>query len=390
MSAADRPHVRRHLAIAALGLALFTYLTAELFVAGALGPMQRDLGASAAAIGSLTSVYAIVAALAILPVSAMTRRLPIRALLPGAMLVLAATSVVLAAADSLATMIVARSIAALCHGVVWSSVPAVAAWIAPGSPGRATAAVFLGSSAGSVLGAPTVAAIAAAWSWRAAAAGLAVLALISVVALASCLPPGRPEPEERVESSCAGRRGRPPGMGRVLRWCGLVVMVASAHLAAFTYVSETAREAGLDARVLPALLSAMGVAGLAATLGAGRLHDRHPGAVTPGALAVLVIAFAAVAAAVDLRWSVLLVVGAVAWSAAYTGLTVTMQASVLVDAPGWGRRASAWYVLAFQVGIAAGAASGGALSGAARPAAAGTAAALALLVLAVTGRRGTS
>ncbi|GAB2542239.1 MFS transporter [Brachybacterium huguangmaarense] len=382
MTGATAHRLRSRLAIIALGLSLFTYLTAEVFVAGALGPMSRDLGVSAAATGALTSVYAIVAAIAILPVSAVTRRLPVRVLLPSAMLVLAITSAVCALADSLPTMMLARCAAALFHGVVWASVPAVAAWIAPGSPGRATASVFVGASAGSVLGAPSVAAVAEVSTWRAASAALAVLAVVCTAALAVSLPPGRPEPDAPTASNTPRRRtGWPPGTGRIVMWCGLVVLVAAAHLAAFTYVSEIARAAGLGASLLPGLLLAMGAAGLASTLVAGRLHDRHPRAVTPGTLAVLVVAFAVVAVSVREGSPGALVVGAVAWSASYTAQTVSMQASVLDDAPGWGRRASAWYVLAFQVGIALGAAGGGALSGAMRPGAAGASAALALLVV---------
>lgn len=376
---------RRRAATIALATTLFTYLTAEVFVAGALDPMHRELRVSEAAVGSLTSVYAAVAAGAILPVSALTRRLPARWLLAGAMLVLAVTSALCAIAETLPLMLAARSIAALCHGAVWASVPAVAAWIAPGGAARATARVFVGASAGSVLGAPAVAAVAGIWDWRAAAAGLATLSMLCAVLLVVALPAGRPEADtDRGREE--GRRTRLPGHQRVLAWCGLVVLIAAAHLAAFTYVSDTATDARIGAPLLPAVLLAMGMAGLMATLIAGRLHDTHPRAAVVGALVVLALGFGLVGVSVAGRWPIVLVVGAVVWSAAYTSLTVSMQASVLHDAPGWGRRASAWYVLAFQLGIAGGAAAGGMFHGAARPLASGVAVVLALVAVLAHGR----
>lgn len=348
---------RRAWAFAALAGMLFVFLIAEVFVTGALGPMRRDLGASAGQVGSLVTVYAVVAAVSIVPMTAGTSRLPVPALMPLSMLVLAASCAVVAWADSLAWMVLARAAAALCHGVVWASAPAVAAWLAPGRPGRATARVFLGAAAGNVLGAPAVAAVSASAGWRSASLGLAVLSLAIAVVLRAVLPGGRPEERD------GGSRSRPArSVRRVRLWCALVVLIAAAHLAAFTYVSELAEAAGIPTRLLPVLLLVMGASGLAATSLAGGLLDRRPAATLLVALGLMALGLAAAAGP-----GAVFVAGALAWTAAYSALTVAMQAGVLRDAPTWSRAASAWYVLAFQVGIAAGAALGGVLGGADRP-----------------------
>ena len=170
--------IARGLALGALSVALFAYLTAEVFTAGALLAMQAEFGVPPGEIGALVSTYAIVAALAIPPVAWLTRRVAARRLLPAALAVLAVSQLVVATAPGLAVIQWARGAAALGHGALWAGAPVVAAAILPRTPGRATAIVFLGSSIGGVAGAPMVALVSQLASWRVAAAGLAVLAAL--------------------------------------------------------------------------------------------------------------------------------------------------------------------------------------------------------------------
>lgn len=379
--------VRRGLALAALALMLFTYLTSEVFAAGAMVPLRDELGVSEAAVGALVSSYAVIAAVAIPPMSALTRRIPPRVLLPAAMAALAVSHVVVALSPSLTWMLVARGGAALFHGVVWASAPAVAAALIPGRPGRATGYVFVGSSLGNVLGAPFVAAMSDAVSWRVAAAVLAGLSVVCAVGLGSLLP----REANDTGDNGAEKRGRPDRTSvlAVVRWSATVVLAAAAHLAAYTYIAPLAASAGVPPSLLSVLLLAMGAAGLVGTLVVGPLHDRWPTGSVLVTLGTLVVAFAVTT--LPLPW---FVAGAVAWAAVYSAVTVALQAAVLRDAPGWGRQASAWYVLAFQIGIAAGAHLGGVIVSGPGAAwlgwASAAATAAAFLLVATTVRRVTS
>lgn len=85
----SRPDRTVALAALALALMLFLYLTAEVFTAGALLPMARSLGVGVGAVGMLVMVYAVVAAVTILPMAALTTRVTPRRMLTTAMLLLA-------------------------------------------------------------------------------------------------------------------------------------------------------------------------------------------------------------------------------------------------------------------------------------------------------------
>lgn len=339
---------RSRLALASLAAMLFCFLTSEVFAAGALLPLSRDLGVPTSQTGMLVTAYALVAAVTIIPMDAVTRGLPTRGLLVTAMLVLAVGHIVMGSASSFGWVVAARAATALFHGVVWASAPVVAARLMPEQPARATGAVFAGSSVANVLGAPLVAMVSDVADWRWASLALAGAALVCAVVLALTLPrgchevgpsPSRPDAESR---------------WNVAGWSGLVILVAAAHLMAFTFVTEDALAAGLGAGWVPGLLLGMGAAGLVGTVLIGGLHDRFPFAATLTALLAMACGLALTALP-----SGVFVAGAFLWSTAYAALTVALQAFVLRDAPTWGRTASAWYVLAFQIGIASGAWAGG-------------------------------
>jgi len=343
---------RTRLALSAVALMLFVFFTSEVFASGALLQIEQDLDVSAGAVGSLTSSYAITAAVAIIPVSLLTSRVPVRVLLPLAVGVLCLSNAVVALAPSLSWMVAARCMAAVFHSVVWASGPAVAVWMLPGRTGLATSYVFIGSSLGSLLGAPAVAAVSAIASWRVAAAGLAVIATLCAGALAWSLPPGHPENTDLTEARSRVTQG---SVRATSMWCLVVLFVAAAHLTSYTYITESATRAALPPALISVVLIGMGAAGLGGNVLAGRYYDQRPTGAVTVALVVLIVAF--LGTALPVPW---FFVTTAVWAAGYSALTVMMQASVLRDAPEWGRQASSWYILAFQLGIAAGSALGGA------------------------------
>lgn len=335
--------------LAVLAVVLFLYLTAEIFTVGALPQMSAELGVSAGQVGQLLTIYAVVAAVSILPAAWVTRRINYRGLLIAAVLLLAITSTVVAAAPHIVVVALARGVTAVAHGVVWAGVPVVAARIAgPGRAGHATSLVFLGSSIGGVAGAPLVAAISHLVSWRAASALLAVLACGCAVALVKALPslPRQHDAMDRTEH----RRGPRIGMPAVAVWCLLTVLVAGAHHLAYPYLSVIAAAWGVRGTGWTVFLLAFGAAGVAGTLLMGRVNDKAPVLSVAVVLAILSAALMGAATAT----AVLGVLLCVIWSAAYATAPVAFQSGVIRDAPGWSDAASSLYVLAFQIGIATG------------------------------------
>lgn len=155
------PTDRSRPALVALALMLFCFLTSEVFAAGAMTPMSQDLHVPVTTIGSLVSVYAAVAAITILPMTALGRRFSHRSMLVAAVVVLGVAHVVMAATSSIWLILLVRALTALFHGPVWALAPLIATRLAPERPAAATAFVFLGASSANVAGAPLVAALSA-------------------------------------------------------------------------------------------------------------------------------------------------------------------------------------------------------------------------------------
>lgn len=337
---------------AALAGALFVYLTAEMFPIGVLGDLTSDLRTTESGTGLMLTVYALVAGAAILPTVALTRRLDRRIVLVASLLVLAVSQTALAVAPNLAAALAARAIAAVPHGLLWSTVPIVAVSLAPeGRQGRATAHVFVGGSLALVGGAPLMTGLASWVEWRTAAGVLALLALLLAALLWAILP--RELPDEQT-SEVTPRS--PLWPAQVVKVCAITAFVVTASYVPYTFFAVLAGPYGFQSWSLGCLQAAFGGAGLLAVAIVGRLIDRSADTALVLTVAGLVAAFGVVALRPSLP---VFVGGVVVWGAALACVAPTLQTMALRCDPGAHVMASALYVLAFQVGISAGSALGG-------------------------------
>lgn len=347
--------------LAVLGLALFVYLTAEMFPVGALPEISTGLGVRESTTGLLLSGYAVAAGLAALPVVAWLRSRDRRTMLAGAMILLAGSQVALALAPTFEAAILSRVVAAVAHGYVWSVVPVVASMLAPeGSRGRATATVFVGSVAGLVVGSPVSAALSQGVGWRGAAAVLAGLAAGVAVLLRTVLPALPPGPTRRPG---AGEASAPMRRRSVLALCGVTAVAAAAHNVSYPFLAVLVDPLGIDAGRYAVLLAAYGVAGLVGVRLVGRFVDRAARTTGIVLFAVLAASLGALGPALAGGAMVPAVVLLVLWAAAFSAAPAVLQDAVLRAAPDHGDTASAAYVVAFQVGIATGSALGAGMLG---------------------------
>ncbi len=181
---------RHVLGLAALASAAFVYVTAETLPVGLLPQLAAGLHVSDGAVGLLVTVYAGVAGLAALPVTARMGSRPRRQVVTGAVALLAVSLLVMAVAPDYAVLMAARLLCALAHGVFWSVLAPVAARLAPpGRAGRATATVFAGNSLALVLGVPLATALGQLTGWRVAMAVIGGAAVASAVGLRMTMPP---------------------------------------------------------------------------------------------------------------------------------------------------------------------------------------------------------
>ena len=128
-------------------------------------------------------------ALAALLSGAMPARISRKALLVGLMLILALSCLAATQSYSMFALMSARMIGALAHGAFWALIGIVAAQLVPPHRlGLATAIIFGGVSAASVVGVPLASFIATLAGWRHAFMAMALLSLVAAAVLCSPLP----------------------------------------------------------------------------------------------------------------------------------------------------------------------------------------------------------
>ncbi|CDQ43797.1 MULTISPECIES: MFS transporter [Mycolicibacterium] len=353
--------VKPYAQLTVLAAAAFVYVTAEILPVGALPAIAADLDIAPATVGTLLAGYALIAAVATLPLVRWTARWPRRRALLLTLVCLTVSQALSVLAPNFAVLSVARVLCALTHGLMWSVLAPIAVrLVPPGHGGRATTAVYAGTALALVAGNPMTALLSQAWGWRTAAAVVMVAAAAVTLAarlLLPVLPATTTGPTGRV-SRRRWHRNR-----ALATLCGLTLVGVSAHFMSYTYIAVVVGE--VTGTATAPVLAGFGVAGLAAMAVFARPLDRWPRPVLMTALAGLVAAFAGLAfvAGGDPR-PVLGVVGMLAWGAMSTALPPMLQSAAITSAPEDPDGASGLYVAMFQAGIVTGALAGGALFGA--------------------------
>src|SRR6478735_4981998 len=177
-------------ALSVLAAAAFVYVTAEMVPVGALPDIAADLRVSEALVGTLLASYALVAAVATLPLVRFTAHWPRRRTLLLTLVCLTASQLISALAPNFAALAGGRVLCALTHGLMWSVIAPIGARLVPPThTGRATTAVYVGTALALVVGTPITAAMSQLWGWRLAVIALAVAAAAVTVGSRLALPP---------------------------------------------------------------------------------------------------------------------------------------------------------------------------------------------------------
>jgi predicted MFS family arabinose efflux permease len=339
-----------------LGAACFVYVTAETIPVGLLPQIAGGLAVSEADVGLLLTSYAVVAALATIPLTALTMRIPRHLLIAATVAIFAISQLIAAFAATLLILTLSRLICALAHGVFWSTIAPVAArLVPPDRAGKATAMVFLGNSLAIVLGVPLGTALGQWLGWRATLAVLAVGGAACVIALLMVLPKLPALPQDLAVRAGAQLRAsvRIIGDGPVAAVCLITVLLVVGHFAAYTYIAPLVRrDGGLEGLALSALLLGYGAAGLIGNAIVGRFVDRRPGPLLVTLITLMALSLALLVPTVG---AVPTVLAALVWGGTFTAIPVVLQAAILRVAPQARDAASAVYVVAFQIGIGGGA-----------------------------------
>lgn len=353
-AATGRSPVKGWFAVLAVTLGIFSLMTSELLPVGLLTPIGTSLDVSKGAAGLMVTVPGLVAAFSAPLVTVATGRIDRRIVLVVLVGLMGAANLASAFATSFALVLVARVLIGVSVGGFWSIAGGIALRLVPAHHvARATAVIFGGVEAASVLGVPTGTFIGDLNGWRTAFAAVGILGLVSL-ALMLFLMPSLPAEQAITFSSLPEVFKANTGV-RV--GIALTFLVITGHFLAYTFVRPILESDGISDGSIGTLLLTFGVAGICGNFIAGALVARRLRQNVTGIAVTLSGAMLLLALVDTNAWSA----GAILaiWGLGYGAVPVTLQAWILDAAPDATEAATSLYVSAFNLSIALGALIGG-------------------------------
>ncbi len=352
------PHRRAVIVLVILAIAAFTFSANETSVMGVISLMAEDMNRSEAAIGLMTTVFAIVNMVLSFPAALLLKRLPRRSVLTGTVLALVVGMTLVATAQSFAALLIGRAVSGAGHAAFWAIVtPTVAGMFTSKERGKSVSRLLLGGSLSGIIGLPLVTFLAQHAGWRAPYWVLIGLALAVAAGIFFLMP------SFRAEHGTAAR-GLIPSMPifvRVLIVCALTIV---AQAITWTFITPFATGvAGFSKSAVPTLLLIGGMSGVAAMYAVGRFVDRYPVKTVAFGLACFVTLWALMSTLGHFK--PVLVLCVILQGLSTSVLVASMVMWAIRHAPGSTDTANGIYATAFSAGNASGSLGGSALLAAA-------------------------
>ncbi|SMF89677.1 Predicted arabinose efflux permease, MFS family [Azospirillum oryzae] len=344
------------LAVVALSLGTFAFVSTELMPIGILPQMADGVGVSLGQAGFLVTGFAMLVAIAATPLTAATRRWNRKWLMLSLLLACTLGNVLTYFAQTYAVLLASRLIVAAAIGIFWSTAASMAVRIVPEKHAvRATSAVYGGLALASVLGIPAGTFLGNYAGWRIVFVALAVLSLAVFIKMWLTLP-NLAATHDGKHSTVAQAWREPPLRAAVY----VTALIMTANFLAFTYIAPFLEKiTGFGTSWIGGLLLAYGAAGLVGNFGIGPIMARGYRPTLFVTMIVLIASIAALSFAGTNRGLVIALL--LVWGAAYTALPVLMQTWVFKAAANLNgpEAPSSLYVSAYNGAIAAGAFVGG-------------------------------
>lgn len=348
------------LALLALTLGAFAIGTTEFVIVGLLPTIAADLQVSLPSAGLLVSLYALGVAIGAPVLTALTGRVPRKTLLVALMLVFTVGNLVAYLAPGYNSLIVARILTGLAHGVFFSIGSIIATSVVPKEKAASAIAImFTGLTVALVTGVPLGTFIGQHLGWRAtflAVSGLGVVALLGSLAFV---------PRNLAQSAPATFRQQLGVLAqpRLLMVYAMTALGYGGTFLSFTYLAPILQEiTGFSANAISGVLLVYGISVAFGNVWGGRLADRlGPIPALKRIFALLALVLLVLTFTAYNTWLVLLTVlalGAVAFGNV-PGLQVYVVKQAQRHAPQATDVASGLNIAAFNIGIALGASLGG-------------------------------
>lgn len=342
------------LAVAAVTLAAFAFVTTEFLPIGLLPQITGELHLKTGIGGLMVTTTGLVAAVAAPLTTVLAGRLDRRNVLLLLSVLLMAANIVAASATGFATMLVARALLGIALGGFWAvALAAASRLVRPEQAALATATMFAGITFATIIGVPLGTLIGSVASWRDAFLATGALVLIALIAQCFLLP--RLPSDTVVKTMDFGTLLRRPSSRLSLI---MMAVVIAAHFTAYTYIAPFLIErAGFDEHGITAVLLGFGALGFIGNFLAPRAIAKDLRWSLAGAMLLLgatifalpLLGMSHIAASAD----VLL------WGMAYGALPVALSVWMSRYAGDHPEASSALFVTTYQLAIAAGSFVGG-------------------------------
>ncbi|TIH07156.1 MFS transporter [Pseudomonas leptonychotis] len=348
------------IALLALTLSAFAIGTTEFVIVGLLPTIAADLGVSLPSAGLLISLYALGVAIGAPLLTAMTGKVPRKALLLGLMVLFTAGNLLAWQAPSYESLIIARVITGLAHGVFFSIGSIIATSLVPKEKAASAIAImFTGLTVALVTGVPLGTFIGQHFGWRETFLAVSALGVIAFIGSLLYVPKNI----QHNKPASVLQQLQVLKQPRLLLVYAMTAIGYGGSFTAFTFLAPILQEiAGFSAASVSLVLLVYGVSVAFGNIWGGKLADKR------GPISALKIIFLLLAAVLFMLtftahnpWLALLTV--LLWGAVAFGNVPGLQVYVVRQAehhtPHAVDVASGLNIAAFNLGIAGGAWGGG-------------------------------
>lgn len=348
------------IALLALTLSAFAIGTTEFVIVGLIPTIALDLGVSVPSAGLLVSLYALGVAIGAPLLTALTGRVPRKLLLLSLMVIFTLGNLLAWQAPGYESLILARLVTGLAHGVFFSIGSTIATSLVPREKAASAIAImFTGLTVALVTGVPLGTFIGQQFGWRETFLAVSALAVIAFIGSLLFVPKGiqHNAPASLLQQLSVLRQPR------LLLVYAMTAVGYGGSFIAFTYLAPILQEiSGFTAGAVSLVLLVYGVSVAFGNILGGRLADRL-GPVR--ALVMIFLGLAVVLLALTFTastpWLALLTV--LLWGAVAFGNVPGLQVYVVQQAERYAPQAvdvaSGLNIAAFNLGIAGGAWFGG-------------------------------
>jgi predicted MFS family arabinose efflux permease len=348
------------IALLALTISAFAIGTTEFVIVGLLPTIAADLGVNLPSAGLLVSLYAMGVAIGAPVLTALTGKLPRKLLLLSLMVLFTLGNLLAWKAPSYESLVIARILTGLAHGVFFSIGSTIATSLVPKEKAASAIAImFTGLTVALVTGVPLGTFIGQHFGWRETFLAVSALGVIAFVGSLLFVP----STIQHNKPASLLQQMKVLAEPRLLLVYAMTAVGYGGSFIAFTFLAPILTDiTGFSAGAVSLVMLVYGVSVAVGNIWGGKLADRR-GPI--GALKIIFFGLAAVLVvltfAAPYKWLVLATV--LVWGAVAFGNVAGLQVYVVQQAEHYTPRAvdvaSGLNIAAFNLGIAGGAWGGG-------------------------------